>query len=100
MNRVPHIHSTNAAQHADGRLFSSARARGRPAAILVGIAGSTRGKHLPVDKELFRIGANPENDLVIQGDMPSRQRMPTLISLEKGDHELPTTRGCGQLEVA
>ncbi|MGH8532878.1 MAG: FHA domain-containing protein [Gammaproteobacteria bacterium] len=38
------------------------------AAILIGIAGPMQGKQFPIDKELFRIGANPENDLVIQGD--------------------------------
>ncbi|MGH9957267.1 MAG: FHA domain-containing protein [Pyrinomonadaceae bacterium] len=41
---------------------------GRAAAILISVAGPMRGKQFPVDKQLFRIGANPENDLVIQGD--------------------------------
>ncbi|MGH8470649.1 MAG: FHA domain-containing protein [Gammaproteobacteria bacterium] len=50
-----------------GGYFSSP-GPGRAAAILIGIAGPMRGKQFPVDKELFRIGANPENDLVIQGD--------------------------------
>ncbi|MDQ3564752.1 MAG: FHA domain-containing protein [Pseudomonadota bacterium] len=41
---------------------------GRAAAILISVAGPMRGKQFPIDKELFRIGANPENDLVIRGD--------------------------------
>ncbi|MGH8489117.1 MAG: FHA domain-containing protein, partial [Gammaproteobacteria bacterium] len=50
-----------------GGYFSSPGS-GRVAAILIGVAGPMRGKQFPVDKPVFRIGANPENDLAIQGD--------------------------------
>jgi len=41
---------------------------GASAAILVGIKGPVRGKQFPVEKELFRIGADPANDLVLAND--------------------------------
>jgi hypothetical protein len=41
---------------------------GKPAARLRGISGPEKGKQFHLEKELFTIGANPENDLVISGD--------------------------------
>jgi pSer/pThr/pTyr-binding forkhead associated (FHA) protein len=41
---------------------------GQPTAILVGVRGPVQGRQFSVEKELFRIGATPENDLVIVGD--------------------------------
>ena len=41
---------------------------GASTAILVGIKGPVRGKQFPVEKELFRIGADPANDLVLAND--------------------------------
>jgi len=41
---------------------------GKPAAQLRGISGPKKGKQFHLDKEVFTIGANPENDLVISGD--------------------------------
>lgn len=41
---------------------------GRPAAVLTGVAGSMAGKRFEVNREFFRIGADPENDLSIAED--------------------------------
>jgi hypothetical protein len=41
---------------------------GAAAVILVGIKGPVRGKLFRVEKELFRIGADPTNDLVLTND--------------------------------
>lgn len=41
---------------------------GRPTAILISTQGPLRGRQFPIDKEIFRIGAGSENDLVIKGD--------------------------------
>lgn len=43
-------------------------APGRPVAILRGIAGTGRGQMISIDKALFRIGCDPDNDLVLVGD--------------------------------
>lgn len=40
----------------------------RPAAILVGVVGALQDQQFSVEKELFRIGASPENDLCLTGD--------------------------------
>jgi hypothetical protein len=41
---------------------------GKPNVLLVGISGPAEGKRLFVEKELFRIGADPENDLYLAND--------------------------------
>jgi Inner membrane component of T3SS, cytoplasmic domain len=41
---------------------------GQPIALLVGVKGPMQGRQFPVEKELFRIGASSDNDLVIAGD--------------------------------
>lgn len=41
---------------------------GKPNVLLVGISGPAAGKRLSVEKELFRIGADPENDLHLAND--------------------------------
>lgn len=41
---------------------------GKPTAILIGIAGSMQGCEAAVEKEDFRIGADRDNDLVIEND--------------------------------
>lgn len=41
---------------------------GAAAVILVGIKGPVRGKQFRMEKELFRIGADPANDLVLTND--------------------------------
>ena len=41
---------------------------GSPAAILEGISGVVRAKRFPVDKEVFRIGRDADNDLEIRSD--------------------------------
>ena len=41
---------------------------GRPVATLRGIAGNARGQLVQIDKPLFRIGCDPDNDLVLVGD--------------------------------
>jgi hypothetical protein len=41
---------------------------GKPAAQLRGISGPKKGEQFHIEKEVFKIGANPENDLVISGD--------------------------------
>lgn len=41
---------------------------GQPAAWLVGIEGTSRGKRFPVDKEYFRIGSDSGNDLCLKED--------------------------------
>ena len=43
-------------------------ATGRPVAILRGISGTARGQMISIDKALFRIGCDPDNDLVLIGD--------------------------------
>ena len=43
-------------------------APGRPVAILRGIAGTGRGQMISIDKALFRVGCDPDNDLVLVGD--------------------------------
>lgn len=43
-------------------------APGQPIVILVGVKGPMQGRQFPVEKELFRIGATSDNDLVIAGD--------------------------------
>jgi hypothetical protein len=48
--------------------YFSPPSSGRPSAILVGVTGQVQGRQFQIDKDLFRIGANPENDLVIVGD--------------------------------
>ena len=40
----------------------------RPAAILSGITGTLHGRQFPVEKEIYRIGADRENDLSIRDD--------------------------------
>jgi tetratricopeptide (TPR) repeat protein len=40
----------------------------RPAAILTGITGTLQGRKFPVEKEIYRIGADRENDLSIPDD--------------------------------
>lgn len=41
---------------------------GRPAALLVGIGGSMNGKQFGMEKDLCRIGASPDNDVIIADD--------------------------------
>ncbi|MGH8473187.1 MAG: FHA domain-containing protein, partial [Gammaproteobacteria bacterium] len=41
---------------------------GRPAAILVGVSGAVKGQQFAVEKEVFRFGANSDNDVVIGND--------------------------------
>ncbi|MGH8489120.1 MAG: FHA domain-containing protein [Gammaproteobacteria bacterium] len=41
---------------------------GRPAALFVGIGGSVNGKQFGLEKELCRIGASPDNDVIIGDD--------------------------------
>lgn len=41
---------------------------GKSAALLLGISGPKKGSQFHLEKEVFTIGANPENDLVISGD--------------------------------
>ena len=41
---------------------------GRPAAILVGLSGSVEGREFSMEQELLRLGASPENDIVIEDD--------------------------------
>ena len=36
--------------------------------MLVGIRGNLQGLRFPVDREIYRIGSNPDNDLYIKGD--------------------------------
>jgi len=45
-----------------------APAPGQPVAILRGVSGAGRGHSLAVDNALFRVGCNPDNDLVLLGD--------------------------------
>lgn len=40
----------------------------QPGVVLVFVSGPMQGRQFAVEKEIFRIGANPENDLVISGD--------------------------------
>lgn len=47
--------------------FSSPKVN-QPAAVLHAIAGSVQGQRFPIDKSMFRIGANSRNDLVIPDD--------------------------------
>ena len=42
--------------------------RGRPAADLYCRAGAFQGQRFPIDKPVYRLGANTRNDLVISGD--------------------------------
>ncbi len=39
-----------------------------PAALLIGVSGAVQGRRFPLEKEIFRIGADPANDLPIPGD--------------------------------
>ena len=39
-----------------------------PGVVLVCLSGSMQGRQFAMEKEIFRIGANPDNDLVISGD--------------------------------
>jgi hypothetical protein len=41
---------------------------GHPTALLVGIRGNLQGQRFSIDKENYRIGSNPDNDLYIKGD--------------------------------
>jgi hypothetical protein len=41
---------------------------GRPAAILVGISGSVKGRKYGVERELFRLGVSCDNDVVLGDD--------------------------------
>lgn len=41
---------------------------GRPAAIVIGVSGPMQGQDFSLEKELFCIGADPENDLCIPSD--------------------------------
>lgn len=41
---------------------------GRPTAILVCVAGKMQNRQFPIEKEMFRIGANSHNDLCIPDD--------------------------------
>ncbi|OEU79542.1 MAG: hypothetical protein BA865_02585 [Desulfobacterales bacterium S5133MH4] len=41
---------------------------GHPVALLVGIGGPMQGQRFSIDKEHYRIGRNPDNDLCITGD--------------------------------
>ena len=41
---------------------------GHPTAWLAGIEGREKGRRFPVDKDHYRIGSNPDNDLCISGD--------------------------------
>jgi hypothetical protein len=45
-----------------------APAPGLPAALLRGVAGSSRGEMVAVTKAMFRVGCDPDNDLVLVGD--------------------------------
>ena len=45
-----------------------AAAPGQPTAILRGVSGTGRGQMVAVDKPLFRVGCDPDNDLVLVGD--------------------------------
>lgn len=40
----------------------------QPGVVLVFVSGPMQGRQFAVEKEIFRIGANPGNDLVISGD--------------------------------
>jgi hypothetical protein len=57
---------------------------GRPAATLLGLSGAVGGRRFSVDRELFRIGSAPENDLQIEGDeyMSSRH---SVLRYDKGN---------------
>jgi pSer/pThr/pTyr-binding forkhead associated (FHA) protein len=44
------------------------RAPGRPVVIMSGVAGPLQGQRFAIEKDTFRIGADPDNDLVITGD--------------------------------
>ena len=50
-----------------GQYFSRPQP-GHPAAWLAGIEGSVKGRRYPVDKDHYRIGSNPDNDLCIRDD--------------------------------
>ena len=41
---------------------------GRPAALLVGLSGSVEGREFSMEQELLRLGASPDNDIVIEND--------------------------------
>ncbi|MDQ3564755.1 MAG: FHA domain-containing protein [Pseudomonadota bacterium] len=41
---------------------------GRPAALLVGIGGTVNGKQFGMEKDLCRIGASPDNEVIIGDD--------------------------------
>lgn len=41
---------------------------GRPTGLLVGIGGSVNGKQFGMEKEICRIGASPDNDVIIEDD--------------------------------
>ena len=41
---------------------------GQPTAILIGVGGPVEGQQFSVEKELFHVGASPENDLYIAED--------------------------------
>jgi len=41
---------------------------GQPAVILLGVSGPVEGQRFPIEKEIFHIGASPENDLLIAND--------------------------------
>ncbi len=55
-------------QTAVGSGYFPPPAPGKAAAILVGVSGPLRGQQIPMDKDVFRIGASPENDLCITND--------------------------------
>lgn len=42
--------------------------QGLPSALLVGMSGNLKGQRFPIDKELYRIGSNRDNDLYIRDD--------------------------------
>lgn len=50
-----------------GAYFASPRP-GSPIAWLVGKSGKLEGKRFPIDKERYRIGQNPDNDLCLEED--------------------------------
>ncbi|MGH9960163.1 MAG: FHA domain-containing protein, partial [Pyrinomonadaceae bacterium] len=48
--------------------FYQPRKSAQPGVVLVFIRGPMQGRQFTVEKAIFRIGANPENDLVISSD--------------------------------
>lgn len=55
---------------------------GRPAAILVGIGGSVKGRQYNMETDLFQLGASPDNDVVLGDDYVSSNH--AQVRYEKG----------------